>query len=207
MLAILVHGFYKSGADMQPLARQLEQLGYTCLAPDLPLTYQEFVHAAGELEVLLANLREPVIHLVGHSTGGLVIRKLLHNTKHADRIGRCVLIATPNQGSRLADTAAKIGPYIRTYKTLQSLRPGYVAEQGLQNPHGIDIAAIAGNRSDLLLGRLLIGENDGRVEVGSVPFSGLSAFIKLPYHHKDIHHQPETARLTDAFLRTGRFSG
>ncbi len=197
---------------MKRLHQHLESLGYECFSPNLSLTYKELEFASLTLEGILeevtaSNLRkDEQIHLVGHSTGGLVIRKLLSDTKHANRIGRCVLIATPNQGSKLAEIAGSVTFYVEVYKTLKSLTYHAVRQLKIENESNIEIAAIAGTKNNLLLGKLIGRENDGRVEVDSVYLPSLNDFMTLPYGHKEIHHQLETAKWVDAFLRTGKFN-
>lgn len=206
---ILIHGFNKNSRDMRQLRRNLESLGYECFSPNLQLTYKEIEHAAFVLEGILKeitfNLKENErIHLVGHSTGGLVIRKLIVNTKYIEKIGRCVLIATPNNGSKLATIAGSMRVFVELYKTLKSLSYESVRQLHLENDPKIEMAAIAGNKNNLWLGSLIGDENDGRVEVESVYFPHLKDFLVLPYGHKEIHHQAETAKRVDAFLRTGK---
>lgn len=196
---------------MIPLERNLEQLGYECITPNLPLTYREFDYSAFLLdgileEIIKSNIaKDEKIHLVGHSTGGLVIRKLVSKTKYASRIGRCVLIATPNRGSKLAKIAANLKPVVEIYKTLKSLNYEYIEQIDLTSQSDIEIAAIGGNKNNLLLGNLIGDVNDGRVELRSVYYPELTDFITLPYGHNEIHHQPETAKMVDAFLKTGKF--
>ncbi|SHK43716.1 PGAP1-like protein [Desulforamulus aeronauticus DSM 10349] len=196
---------------MKPLQRNLELLGYQCFLPDLPITYQEFEFAAFVLdrfleEIVTFDLREnEKIHLVGHSTGGLVIRDLITKTKNIDKIGRCVLVASPNKGSQLANIAGKVKLYVEIFKTLKSLSYEYIEQIHFRNHPSIEIAAIAGDRSNYLLGNLIDGKNDGRVEVQSVYYADLKDFMIVPYGHKEIHHKVETAKYIDAFLRTGQF--
>jgi len=45
------------------------------------------------------------VHLVGHSMGGIIARNYLQIRGGAAKVDRCILIATPNQGSRLAALA------------------------------------------------------------------------------------------------------
>ncbi len=210
--AILVHGFNKDSMDMDPLKRHLNLLRYECILKDFPITYKEFDMAAFILEGVLEEVIEnsvddkEKINLIGHSTGGLVIRKFLSETKYIDKINRCVLIATPNQGSSLANIANKFKPYTSIYKTLKSLTYDYIEKMDLKHRSNVEIGAIAGNVSNLLLGNLMSEENDGRVEVSSVYYPDLKDFIILPYGHKEIHHQQETAKLIDAFLQSGKFN-
>ncbi|WFD09709.1 alpha/beta fold hydrolase [Tepidibacter hydrothermalis] len=208
---ILIHGYNKKSKDMKVLKKNLEAKGYEGILVDLPLTFKEIEHSTSILESIISKVIKDIkedekIHLVGHSTGGLIIRHLLTTTKYLDKIGKCVLIATPNNGSELADIAGstlKIATKI--LKTLKSLQSENVKSLKLKDDHGIEIAAIAGNKQNLFLGRFLTGENDGRVRINSVKFDGLKDFISLPYGHKDIHYQFKTAELIDSFLKNGKF--
>jgi pimeloyl-ACP methyl ester carboxylesterase len=208
---MLIHGFSKNPKDMKPLEQNLELLGYECIVPDLPLTFKEFDHSVSILEEMLDDRinstlkNEEKINLVGHSTGGLVIRKFISETKHTSNIGRCVLIATPNKGSKLANLAASIKPVGEIYRTLKSLKYEYVEQIDFTSFHDIEIAAIAGNKNNLFLGNLIRDENDGRVELSSVFYPELVDFITLPFGHNEIHHQQETAKWVDTFLRKGKF--
>ncbi|MCK0470195.1 alpha/beta fold hydrolase [Halalkalibacter sp. APA_J-10(15)] len=205
--AMLIHGFNKHSNDMKPLQHHLEELGYTCLLPELPLTFQDVEDATALLEDIMSKLDNSEgqkVHLIGHSTGGLVIRKLITNRNYTDKIGRCVLIATPNNGNKLAMLASKVKLYTKIFKTIKSLTKEKIDSYQFSYDHKIEIAAIAGNKNQLWLGRLLDKANDGRVEVDSVYFPELTDFTTLPYGHKEIHHQKETAEMVDRFLRGGR---
>lgn len=196
---------------MKSLEQNLERLGYECIVPNFPLTFKEFDYSALVLEDMLdelieSNLKnEDKINLIGHSTGGLVIRKFISETKHTSRIGRCVLIATPNKGSKLANLAATIKPVGEIYRTLKSLKYEYIKQMNFTSVPDVEIAAIAGNKNNLFLGNFIRDENDGRVELSSVFYPGLKDFITLPFGHNEIHHQQETVRWIDTFLKTGKF--
>jgi pimeloyl-ACP methyl ester carboxylesterase len=208
---ILVHGYAKDADDMQRLAGFLEKRGYRAIAVDLPLTF-DHVHEAAEVfakqveEILSGVPDNASVAMAGHSTGGLVIRYFLAHSPDYKRVSHAVLIATPNQGSALADIAGDVSELlVETFATLDSLQPENIPELGLSDPDEIRIGAIAGNKSTLALGRLLEKENDGRVEVQSVCYPGLDDFVVVPYHHNKIHHTKETAELVIRFLETGSF--
>ncbi|AXI00012.1 alpha/beta hydrolase [Sporosarcina sp. PTS2304] len=205
---LLLHGFNKSSCDMQPLARNLESYGYECQSLNLPLTRREFDFSTALVENALydiASKKDTKIHLVGHSTGGLLLRNVLKETEAIQSIGRCVQIATPNRGSQLAHMASKIMGYTQYFRTLKSLHSTYIEKLKLPDTTPFPIGGIAGTRNNVWLGKLLPGENDGLVELASVHYPGLSDFVTLHYGHLEIHHKPEVADLTAHFLQTGRF--
>ncbi len=209
---ILLHGYSKGSRDMRTLADFLEASGYRTVKVDLPLTFDHVEDAAivfaREMEEIFSGIPEDqTVAMVGHSTGGLVIRYYLAHFSQCERVGQAVLIATPNQGSTLAGMAGDISDLlVETFATLDSLRPEYVATLGLKDPEGTKIGAIAGNKSNLVLGQLLEAENDGRVEVDSVYYPGLDDFVVVPYNHHEIHHTRETAELVIRFIETGVFN-
>ncbi|MCY6484721.1 hypothetical protein OW763_10245 [Clostridium aestuarii] len=208
---VLVHGYNKTSKDMLPLKYNLEILNYEVLLINLPLTVEKLDCSIElfkkRMEDILKTLgKNEKIHLVGHSTGGLLIRILLSKLQNIDKIGRCVLIATPNKGSKLADTAGGISQEIvKFFKVLKDLQMENIKERKIKNMSQVEIGAIAGNKNNLMLGSLLDGENDGRVRVNSVRYDGLTDFIVLQYNHKEIHHKFETARLIDNYFNTGKF--
>lgn len=209
---VLVHGYYKNNKDMLTLEENLKKLGNEAISVELPLTFEDITDATSVFEEIIAKIVDDLkedekISLVGHSTGGLVIRLFLSNTKHIDKIHRCVLIATPNQGSKLADVVSELSPmFINIFKTLRSLKYENVKELQLKHIDSVEIGAIAGNKSNLLSDKLLNDENDGRVEISSTLCEELKDFIILPYGHNEIHHKLETAKLVDIFLKEGNFN-
>lgn len=208
---ILVHGYFKNHRDVMDLKKNLEKLGYEGIVIDLPLTFHEIKYAytcfqTKMKEILDSFQEDEKVSLVGHSAGGLIIRMFLSNTKDIHRIHRCVFISTPNKGCRLADIASKRLPILVTiFKTLKSLTPANVEKLKIKDRKDIEIGIIAGNKSDLILGKLIRGENDGRVELYSTKYEGSTDSITLPYNHNEIHHQFEVAQLVDNFLRNGGF--
>lgn len=209
---VLVHGYSKGPADMHPLADFLKEAGYSPVTVDLPLTFDLVQEAAEIFEKKVGKLLSGLpdnesIAMVGHSTGGIVIRYFLTHSSDRRRISRAILIAAPNQGSRLAGMAGDISDLlVETFATLDSLQPEKISELALTDPKEARIGAVAGNKDDLALGRLLKNENDGRVEVESVYYPELDDFIVLPFNHNEIHHRQETAALVTRFLESGRFT-
>lgn len=207
---VLIHGFNKDESDMFTLKSNLTDLGYHCVSINLPTRFGTLDDCDKVLQSVLSKMlpsmaEQQQIHLVGHSMGGLIIRSYLAKNSFPN-LGRCVLIALPNNGSRLADLAHKLfSPVSKIFKPLSDLKTN-----GAQIPKPInipcpEIGVIAGNKSNLLLGILLLNENDGRVEVESTKLEGMKDFIVKQYGHTEIHHKYDIAILIDNFLRNGIF--
>lgn len=207
---LLVHGYNKNDKDMKPLQKMLNQMGYQAVCLKVPLTFADIDKAYLEFEKQARKYFEikkenETIHFVGHSTGGLLIRYMLQDERYIPHVGRCVLIATPNKGTELADLALRYGSLIfRWFRTLEALKTTR-SFQDTKNLQNIDIGAIAGKKNRLLLGKFIKGASDGRVRTESVYYEGLRDFIVLNYGHKEIHHQLETAQYTAQFLKKGSF--
>src|SRR6185295_16742640 len=106
------------------------------------------------------------IHFVTHSMGGLVVRTYLARYG-SDRVGRIVMIATPNLGAELADRLHGTGLY-RVFlgpagQQLTGDAQGFVA--GLAIPE-VPFGVIAGGRgNERGYNPLIAGDNDGTVSV------------------------------------------
>ncbi|NLG33333.1 MAG: alpha/beta hydrolase [Syntrophomonadaceae bacterium] len=145
------------------------------------------------------------IHLVGYSMGGLVIRSFLA-CNDIPQLGRCVLIATPNQGTKLADISEKyLKPLVLIVRPLQVLTTNCLNIGQPMNQSKIEIGVIAGNKNNHPLGVFLTPDSDGLVEVESTKYTDMSDFIIVPYGHLEIHRQTATAQLVHRFLQTGSF--
>lgn len=209
---ILVHGYFKTEKDMFVLKTELEKRSFEVFTINLPLTFKKLKSVLPlfkkEVEKIIAGSKaDTKINFVGHSTGGLLIRRFLAVTDYKNKIGRVVLIAAPNKGSRLAYFAKKhFKPFTSIFKTLSSIETDHVKKLELAAAKDFEMAAIAGNKSNLLLGKLLIKANDGRIRVKSVKIPDLKDFAVLPYGHKDIHYQEQTAALVANFLESGSFN-
>ncbi|HZU34621.1 MAG TPA: alpha/beta fold hydrolase [Gemmataceae bacterium] len=209
-IVVLVHGFFRGPRDMHRLARHLSAAGYEIVAPRLPTTFGTLADCSERLAVAVDALpREPgrTLHFVSHSMGGLVIRHYL--AQHVvPGLGRCVFIAPPNAGSALADLWRRwrlLSP-VRIVRGLDCLctdAPAIPVPAGGAAP---EIGIIAGNRNNLLFGKLCLpAESDGRVTVAAARCEGLTDFLTVPLGHRQIHHDADIARQVEHFLRTGRF--
>ena len=204
---ILVHGFLRRGSNMRYLARKLKQQGYSVLAPDLPATFRS-VRECGEslCEIIGKNIPEGgVVHFVGHSMGGLIIRDCL-SRRVIGGLGRVVLIGTPNGGSPYANLLSGVPFSRRFFESLPDLaEPGPDIAPPLNVP-APEIGIIIGTRPDFIRKHLLRGVHDGLVTASSVRRVAASGEMTVPCSHERIHWRDDTAKAVALFLETGKFS-
>ncbi|MFC1552892.1 alpha/beta fold hydrolase [Candidatus Latescibacterota bacterium] len=204
---ILIHGFNKTASDMSSLDTFLRASGYHTECPALPTTFSTVEDCTTLFEREFPKIAENYdrIHLVGHSMGGLIIRTFL-SRNHVPNLGRCVLIASPNQGTDLAYIVARYFKFsLLLFRSIEDFQPGGLPIPSPMQAPSPEIGVIAGSDSNLLLGKLIDGENDGRVPVDGVSFPGMKDFAVTPYDHHNIHHTTEVAILVRDFIRNGTF--
>ena len=133
----------------------------------------------------------PTLHLVGHSMGGILIRWMLAH-RPPPRLGRVVLIAAPNKGSRLADfTAPWLTWLIRPLPDLTT-DPDNVANR-IVTPPGAVIGIIAGSW-------------DYTVPVERAGLASATDMVIAHSGHMFLPDMREVQALTARFLKTGRFA-
>lgn len=200
---ILVHGMWMGAWAMQGLRLRLSRLGYAAYAFDYCSRAHTLDEHASGLAARMAGLGEPVIHLVGHSLGGLVVLRCLRN--HGEqRVGRIVLLGTPARASiaarRLETTAA--GEWL-----LGASRDIWRSLPVVFRPRS-ELGVIAGSRP-WGVGRLVLrlaGTNDGVVRLEETEVPGMRERIVLPVSHSGMLLSVCVAREVAAFLERGAFT-
>ncbi len=135
--------------------------------------------------------------------GGLITRKYIKSINQ-DNVSKCVFIATPHNGSKLAEIANHIPFYSRIFRPIEGLLPNSI-QYNLNKD--IKIGLIAGDKNKGIIGKLfLLDKSDGRVEVSSVETQDASEMVVLHFGHKEIHQQHETLLLVKNFLLSGKFA-
>ena len=205
---ILIHGLVRSSKSMRTLARRLEldAEGLQTFGFTYPSTRVDIAQAARYLNSAIESLEGiERIHFVAHSMGGLVVRAWA--AEHSDpRIGRLVMIATPNQGAELADRFERNTVYRVVFgaagQQLTRAEDGFIAK--LPAPE-FEFGVIAGGNGGSGYNPLIPGDNDGTVSVDSTRLPGAADFVVVDRLHTFIVSAPETAEYTARFLKTGRF--
>lgn len=200
---ILIHGWWMRGFVMQPYQHWLRARGYAVRKFSYPSWRGGLANNARLLSRFVGETPGAIIHLVGHSLGGLVALNML--SREADpRIRRVVLLGSPCAGSHCGSIlaanplfSAMVG---RTFKDWLSLpRPCL--------PPSIEIGVIAGTRS-LSFGRLIPGlarPNDGLIAVDETRLTEAKDMIVLNVSHSGMLISHDCAEQIANFLRAGSF--
>lgn len=202
---VLIHALGRTKWSMAILARRLRAVGWPVALAAYPSLRLPMADAAERVaaQITRHGLGWRNVHLVGHSLGGLLARRLAL-TRPDLRIGRVVQIGSPNAGTAVGDRLVRWA--------LPRWVLGPVLSEVAAFPHRVaraeNLGAIAGTGQLGWLARLLglYGPNDGLVTVRSA-WSGASARATVPVSHSFLPFSGAAARLTASFLRDGRFTG
>jgi len=147
---ILLHGLFHNRACWLWVKFRLRRKGlrnlYTINLPpwkDIESLTERLTLKIDELRLAGAGDR---VHLVGHSMGGVIARNYLQLRGGGERVDRCVLLAAPNHGSKLAPFAiSRLG---------EALVPGSAFLNRLNAaplPHPERITAICSRHDNIVL--------------------------------------------------------
>jgi hypothetical protein len=206
-LVVLLHGLGRGKTSMWLLASRLEDAGFAIKR----VGYGSLDQTPDEiLEEITAQINEccqkfpQSVHFVGHSLGGLMVRAYLQNNR-VKKLGRVVLLGTPNKGTAAADhfhdswlmkllgpTANALGTNAESFPV--SLAPPYY-------PVGI----IAGRMDSKLNDPILPGDDDGLVSIEATKIDNMTDFIVIETGHSMMRYDREVADQTIAFIKYGEF--
>ena len=204
-ITILSHGFNKSSEDMAYLGDGLSYHGINNVIVNLPTTFGSLSDCLNSLHAQIYDItKKHNINFIGHSMGGLIIRSYINKWK-LENVNRCIFIATPHLGSKLAKISGCIPFYENIFKPIKNLKSSIENEYLLTNKN-IEIGLIIGHKNNTVLGNIFLpAESDGRVEIKSALSSDAKDAIILPYGHKEIHRKEETLNQVKCFLLNGIF--
>ncbi len=156
--------------------------------------------------------RKGKVHFLTHSMGGVITDTLLMTKRHAlpaDKIGRVVMLAPPNQGSEIADFLQDFGPYHwlfgqagRDLTTQARIRPF--------DPPYYELGVIAGTKGYpyFVANMIMPGgghAHDGRVSIESTKIPGMKAHFTTAVGHTAMAWNREALKQAVTFLKTGDF--
>jgi pimeloyl-ACP methyl ester carboxylesterase len=200
---ILLHGIYMHGLFLWPLARRLRASGFRTLIFNYPSLRRSSAANAACLAARITRVDAGVVHYVGHSLGGLVLRHLM--AEHESRLptGRCVTLGTPHGGS----TVARRFQGCRLGWLLGSSRDQALLGGSPDWPVRRELGSLAGI-ARYGIGRALVAlpePHDGTVTVEETRCPGMRDHVIIPGNHTGLLYSTEAARQTAVFLRHGRF--
>jgi pimeloyl-ACP methyl ester carboxylesterase len=202
---IVVNGLWMPDAVLWLLTRRLRGAGFGVHSFSYPTVRNDLRTNAARLQEFLRTVPGGVVHMIGFSLGGLVVRALFQDYP-AQRPGRIVLLGCPQHGSRAATALAESFPgrYLlgRSVAALSAGLP-----QGGTWP-AREIGVIAGTLG-IGLGRVVASlptPNDGTVSLDETSMPDARDQLALPVSHFGLLLSAAVARQTVGFLRSGRFA-
>jgi pimeloyl-ACP methyl ester carboxylesterase len=147
------------------------------------------------------------IHFVAHSMGGLLTR-LYVATHRPARLGRVVMLGTPNGGSEIADLLADLAIYRAVFgpagQQLSTTTPPVLAALP---PPDYAVGIIAGCRTIAPISSYFVlpRPNDGRVSVASSRLANMTDHVTIRACHTGLPRHRDAIAQTIAFLHAGRF--
>lgn len=166
-----------------------------------------------KLDSIDSSRRGIEFHLIGHSLGNILIRRLLHEFELPDsdwghagqRVGRIVMLGPPNQGSALANLLHE-NPAFRLLAGSSGDHLGAKwseLTERLATPK-CPFAIIAGGRGDGQgYNPLLTGDDDLIVRVEETKLAGAADFAVVPSIHTYLMNRHETKQMALRFIQDG----
>jgi pimeloyl-ACP methyl ester carboxylesterase len=207
---VLLHGISRTALSFRKMQMALEGAGFATLNIDYPSRHHALEALAEHIHPAVTRLAAAIegpLHIVGHSMGGLLARVYIAKYR-PQRLGRVVMLGTPNGGSEIADRLKKLSLYRAWFGPAgaQLVTRRDAATSALFPPVDYPVGIIAGNRSiDPLASRLLPKPHDGRVSVANTKLDGMADHIVIGTSHPWLPSNGVAIAQTIAFLREGRF--
>jgi pimeloyl-ACP methyl ester carboxylesterase len=209
--AVLLHGIGPTSRSMRKLERSLQQAGLATLNLTYASRKKPLEQLAEDIDPAITRFAKSIdgpLHFVGHSMGGLLARVYVTRYRPS-RLGRVVMLGTPNGGSELADflqgSLLYRGYYGPAGQQLTTLPDDTLA---LLPPVDYPVGIVAGDRAlNPIAWRFILPRpNDGCVSVESSKLAGMADHITIRATHVGLSRHADAIRQTIAFLSEGRFN-
>ncbi|MCP1851050.1 MULTISPECIES: alpha/beta fold hydrolase [unclassified Bradyrhizobium] len=208
---VLLHGISRTARSFRRMELALRAAGFATLNLDYDSRRKPLDALAEDIHLSLdqfARSLDGSVHFVCHSMGGLLARVYLARHRPA-RLGRVVMLGTPNGGSEIADRLKYLAAY-RAYfgpAGQQLVTRRDAATSALLPPLDYSAGIIAGNRSVYPITSMALPRpHDGRVSVTNTRLEGMADHIVIRTSHPWLVRNKEAIAQTIAFLQEGKFS-
>jgi pimeloyl-ACP methyl ester carboxylesterase len=207
---VLLHGISRTALSFRKMQLALERAGFTTLNLDYLSRSKALEALAEDIHPAIQRFADSIdtsVHFVGHSMGGLLARVYIarHRPK---RLGRVVMLGTPNGGSEIADRLKNFGAFRAFFgpagQQLGTQRSA--VDDAMLPPIDYPVGVIAGNRSiDPVAGTMLPKPHDGRVSVANTRLDGMADHIIVETSHPWLVRNGLAIEQTITFVRDGSF--
>jgi pimeloyl-ACP methyl ester carboxylesterase len=207
---VLLHGISRTTRSFRKMETALEDAGFATLNHDYASRRKALEALAEDIHPSIQRFADGIdgsVHFVGHSMGGLLARVYLARNR-PKRLGRVVMLGTPNSGSEIADRLKNFGAYRAFFgpagQQLGTQRDASI--EALFPPIDYPVGIIAGDRSIYpITSAFLPRPHDGRVSVANTRLDGMADHIVIRTPHPWLVRNSVAIEQTIAFLREGRF--
>jgi pimeloyl-ACP methyl ester carboxylesterase len=207
---VLLHGIGVGSWTMKRLERALQSRGFAPLNLDYASRKKPLEELADEIHAPISAFTEQcdgAIHFVAHSMGGLLAR--IYISRHRPtRLGRVVMLGTPNGGSEVADLLKDFSIYRAAFGPagLQLTTARAPVLTDLPSPdYAVGIIAGCRTIAPIASAFVLPRPNDGRVSVASAKLPEMADHIVVKASHTGLPRHTVAIEQTIAFLSEGRF--
>jgi len=207
---VLLHGISRTSRSLRKMQTAIEAPGFATLNLGYASRRKALEQLAEDIHPAIERFAgdiEGSIHFVGHSMGGLLARAYLARYR-PKRLGRVVMLGTPNGGSEIADRLKNFLPYRAWFgpagQQLGTRRDAAI--HAILPPANYPVGIIAGNRSVYPVSSAFLPRpNDGRVSVENTKLDGMADHIVIRASHPWLMRNSVAIEQTVAFLRDGKF--
>jgi hypothetical protein len=209
---VLLHGISRTSSSLRRMQMAIEAAGFVTLNLGYASRRKSLEALAEDIHPAISRFAHGIegsIHFVGHSMGGLLARVYIAKYR-PERLGRVVMLGTPNGGSEIADRLKNFFAY-RAYfgpAGQQLVTQRNPATHAILPRIDYPVGIIAGNRSvyPIASALLLPRPNDGRVSVKNTELDGMTDHIVIGASHPWMVRNRLAIEQTIAFLWDGRFN-
>jgi pimeloyl-ACP methyl ester carboxylesterase len=207
---VLLHGISRTARSFRKMQMALEGSGFATLNQDYASRRKALEALAEDIHPAIQRFADGIdgsVHFVGHSMGGLLARVYIARYQ-PKRLGRVVMLGTPNSGSEIADRLKNFGVY-RAFFGPAGQQLGTQRDAGIEAlfaPVDYPVGIIAGDRSIYpITSAFLPKPHDGRVSVENTRLDGMADHIVIRTSHPWLVRHSVAIAQTIAFLKAGKF--